>query len=211
MASTHEVQRRPRRTQAHRREAAEAALLDAALSLISVRGVKGTTLAEVGEAAGYSKGIAAHYFKTKDRMLQATAEYVNEVYAQLLDEGSSKPGLETLMRFVEMSCTPRRLELSRAIYLMQKEAFFDTWGLAEVFKKYNKRALKRLESEIRAGILEGEIRKDADPKSEAILLLALTRGLRSQWILNPDKLNLLKMKDEMAEFVRSNLSTRRGR
>lgn len=210
MASVNDLQRPPRRTQAHRRETAEAALLDAALSLISVRGVKGTTLGEVGEAAGYSKGIAAHYFKTKDRMLQATAEYVNEVYAQLLVETSSKPGLETLMRFVEMSCTPRRLELSRAIYLMQKEAFFNTSGLTDVFKKYNKRALKRLENEIRIGISKGEIRKDADPKAEAIVLLALTRGLRSQWILGPDKMNLLKMKADMTDFVRSNLSSRKG-
>ncbi|RXH06672.1 TetR/AcrR family transcriptional regulator [Bradyrhizobium vignae] len=210
MASVNDIQRPPRRTQAHRRETAEAALLDAALSLISVRGVKGTTLGEVGEAAGYSKGIAAHYFKTKDRMLQAAAEYVNEVYAQLLVETSAKPGLETLMRFVEMSCAPLRLELSRAIYLMQKEAFFNTSGLADVFRKYNKRAVKRLESEIRAGIANGEIRKDADPKAEAIVLLALTRGLRTQWILAPDKLNLLKMKTEMADFVRTNLSPKRG-
>jgi AcrR family transcriptional regulator len=200
--------RRLRRTQADRREAAEGALLDAALSLISARGVKGTTLGDVGEAAGYSKGIAAHYFKTKDRLLQATAEYVNEQFARALARESSKPGLETLLRFVDLSCSPRRLESSRAMYLMQKEAIFDTSGLNNIFKKYNRRALKQIEDEIRAGIANGEIRNDANPKIEAAMLLALTRGARTQWLLAPDELNLLKVKADLRDFVRHNLAAK---
>jgi AcrR family transcriptional regulator len=195
-----------RRTQAGRREAAEGALFEAAIALIADHGVKGTTLAEVGAAAGYSRGLAAHYFKTKDRLLQVTAEYVHQRYADLLAAKNAKPGLETLLQIVELSCTMGGVEVAKAVYLMQKEAFFDTAGLREVFKRYNRSALRRIENEISAGILNGEIRKGINPSAEAVVLLALIRGVRAQWFLASERVNLLKMKRELTQFVRRNLS-----
>jgi AcrR family transcriptional regulator len=195
-----------RRTQSDRREAAESALFQAALSLIADRGVKGTTLAEVGEAAGYSRGITAHHFKTKDRLLQATARYVHERYASLLAAKKAKSGLETIVQIVELSCTARSVEVTRAVSLMQKEAFFDTSGLKDVFKKYNRAALQRIENEIRAGMASGEIRKRINPRAEAAILLALIRGVRAQWILSAEKVNLPKMKRELTRFARRNLA-----
>lgn len=207
MASAPHVLDRPvRRTQSDRREAAERALIEAALSLIAVHGVKGMTLGDVGETAGYSRGIAAHYFKSKDGLLQAAAEDIYEHYSRLLGGDSTRPGLETIFQFVDLSCTTRRLPSSRAMYLMQKDAFFNTAGLAGILKKYNRQALNRLEREIRVGIANGEIRKDADPKSEAMILLAMTRGIRSQWILAPNKVNLLKMKGDVIAFIRRSLA-----
>ncbi|WP_050043998.1 TetR/AcrR family transcriptional regulator [Bradyrhizobium sp. LTSPM299] len=195
-----------RRTQSDRREAAEGALLQAALSLIANRGVKGTTLAEVGEAAGYSRGIATHYFKTKDGLLQATAKYVHERYASLLAGKKAEPGLETIVQIVELSCTVRSVEAARAMYLMQKEALFDTSGLRDVFKKYNRAALQRIENEIRTGMANGEIRKRINPRAEAATLLALIRGVRAQGVLASEKVNLPKTKRELTEFARRNLA-----
>jgi len=206
MARTLKAKDQLKRTQVDRREAAESALLQAAISLISDRGVKGTTLAEVGEAAGYSRGLAAHHFKTKDRLLQATAEYVHERYVDLLAAKKARPGLETIVQIVELSCTMRSVEVARAVYLMQKEAFFNTSGLRDVFKKYNRAALQRIENEIRAGVANGEIKKAANPKAEAVILLALIRGIRAQWILASGKVNLSKMRRELTQYVRRNLS-----
>jgi len=118
-----------RRTQSDRREVAEGALLQAALSLIASRGVKGTTLAEVGEAAGYSRGIAAHYFKTKDGLPAGYREIRSRAYASLLAAKKAKPGLETIVQIVELSCTVRSAEVARAVNLMQKEALFDTFRI----------------------------------------------------------------------------------
>ena len=56
---------RKRRTQEERREEAERRILEAATRIIGKTGVETFTLADVGEAAGYSRGLPAHYFKTK--------------------------------------------------------------------------------------------------------------------------------------------------
>ena len=51
-----------RRTHAQRREQAEQRLLEAALGIVAQRGSIRMTLAEIGEAAGYSRGLPAHRF-----------------------------------------------------------------------------------------------------------------------------------------------------
>jgi AcrR family transcriptional regulator len=191
----------PRRTHSDRREAAEGALIRAALSLIADRGVKGTTLADVGEAAGYSRGLAPHYFKTKERLLQATARYVHEQYGALLGAKKAKPGLETIIRILELVCTMRSGKAAKAVSLMQKEAFFDTFGLRDIFKKYNREALRRIENEIKAGMANGEIRKSVNPRAEAAVLLSLVRGVRAQLVSSPQQVNLSKMKRELTQFA----------
>ena len=62
--------RRARRTQAERSEASRRRLLDAAFELLSERGSTLFTLAEVGERAGYSRGLPSQVFGTKAALLQ---------------------------------------------------------------------------------------------------------------------------------------------
>jgi AcrR family transcriptional regulator len=60
-----------RRTQAERRAETERRLLDATMELIASRGVRAVTLAAVGEAAGYSRGIVTHQFGSRQGLLDA--------------------------------------------------------------------------------------------------------------------------------------------
>src|SRR5438309_10505933 len=63
-----------RRAQAERRAEAEQGLLDAALRLFDKKGVEGTPLAEIGDAAGYSRGLANHHFGSKAALVERLAE-----------------------------------------------------------------------------------------------------------------------------------------
>src|ERR1700728_2597393 len=66
---------RPARpTQAQRRAETERRVLDAAMTLIASHGSQSVTLAEVGEAAGYSRGIVHHHFGSRERLLAAVME-----------------------------------------------------------------------------------------------------------------------------------------
>lgn len=60
-----------RRTQQERREETERKVLAAATALIAARGSRALTLAEVGEAAGYSRGIVSHHFGSRENLLRA--------------------------------------------------------------------------------------------------------------------------------------------
>jgi AcrR family transcriptional regulator len=60
-----------RRTQAERRAETERRLLEATMEIIALRGVRAVTLAAVGEAAGYSRGIVTHQFGSRQGLLDA--------------------------------------------------------------------------------------------------------------------------------------------
>ncbi|MFO0603106.1 MAG: helix-turn-helix domain-containing protein [Polyangiales bacterium] len=74
----------PRRTQDERREATRDALLGAAVALLAERGIAATTLADVAERAGVSKGALTHHFDAKDALLDAALERVGAALAAAL-------------------------------------------------------------------------------------------------------------------------------
>ncbi len=75
---------------------ARARIRDAALELFATRGVRGTTIRGVAEAAGVSPGLVQHHFGTKQGLREACDDYVMQsirtLKSQALDEGSSDPG-----------------------------------------------------------------------------------------------------------------------
>ena len=106
------------RTQVERRAEAETRLLATARKLIARRGWTGTTLAEVGETAGYSRGLAGHYFGNKTSLLRAITQQINNsFFDELKKVPPPPPGIETIVSFVSVylgrSCsflsTPRRV------------------------------------------------------------------------------------------------------
>jgi len=81
-----------RRTQAERRAASRAALLDAALGVLIEEGYANLTTRNVAERAGVSQGTQMHYFPTRARFL---AEAVRHVAFKLAAEVRSQSELRT--------------------------------------------------------------------------------------------------------------------
>lgn len=69
---------RGRRTQAERREASRAALLDAAVDCLIEDGYTGLTTRRVAERAGVSQGTQMHYFPTKTTFLTEAIRHVSQ-------------------------------------------------------------------------------------------------------------------------------------
>lgn len=87
-----------RRTQGERRAEAEHRLLEAAMGIVAQRGTVRMTLAEVGEAAGYSRGLPAHHFGSKAGLLHALAGYIGERFGQQRARGPAlQPGLDAIL------------------------------------------------------------------------------------------------------------------
>ena len=63
-------QKKSRKTQAERTALSDQRMFEAAISLINERGTQKTTLKEIGELAGYSRGLANYRFGSKDGLMQ---------------------------------------------------------------------------------------------------------------------------------------------
>src|SRR5262249_5616704 len=96
--STTTVKRR--KTQAERREQAESRMLEVAIRL-AAQGYEDFTLAEVGEAAGYSRGLPAHYFGHKEDLVAKAVQHAIDQYQMALAQlPPSEPGLPRLAAIV---------------------------------------------------------------------------------------------------------------
>jgi AcrR family transcriptional regulator len=192
-----------RRTQAERREEAERRLLDAALAVVARRGSVRMTLAEVGEAAGYSRGLPAHRFGSKAGLLRALAAHIGELFRSQREAGPQRaPGLDAIRGAVGVyfSRTDQSWTSTRALLVMMTEGFMEGSELRENVMAYNRSALSFFEHHIRVGIESGEIAADADPKTTAVILLGAMRGVMLQW-LSDNEIDLIRIRDRMLAIV----------
>lgn len=68
----------PRRTQAERSEATRERLIEATVRLLRIRGYGGLRTVEVSEQAGVSRGAQLHHFPTKNALVIATMQHLNQ-------------------------------------------------------------------------------------------------------------------------------------
>ncbi|MDB5489103.1 MAG: TetR/AcrR family transcriptional regulator [Reyranella sp.] len=199
--------RLPRRTQADRREAAEQRLLDAAIKLIAERGIKGATLGDVGEAAGYSRGLTAHHYKTKEGLIKAVAAEIHRrFYRAVTSAEPASDGLARLLRAVDVYLSVNDVPAARALLLIQKEALMQQSEFRGVLRKFNRLAVDGIALQIRAGIAKGEIRPDIDALAEATLLLAALRGARAQWLLSSKDFDVGRVGDQLKAHLQRSLA-----
>ena len=75
MTRTASKQASVRMTQAERTALSDQLMFDAAIDLINKHGTQGTTLKDIGELAGYSRGLANYRFGSK-------ANFMGELFSQ---------------------------------------------------------------------------------------------------------------------------------
>lgn len=91
------------RTQAQRRAESEERLLNAAIEILARKGLVGMTLSEVGERAGASRGLPAHYFGNKAGLVQALAKRISRSFDEHMKSApAAAPGLPTLIQFIKV-------------------------------------------------------------------------------------------------------------
>lgn len=194
----------PRRTQIERRTEAEARLLAAAREIVARKGWVGMTLAEVGETAGYSRGLAAHHFGSKPSLLRALASHINDNFMRELDGGPQRrDGLDALLGFVQtyLGRSDERWTNTRALLLLMAEASTDDSETGEHLAIYNQRVLGFLEQHFHAGIANGDIRSDIDPASGATVIVGALRGVLMQKLLKNSSINLDAVKKELLSMM----------
>lgn len=165
----------PHRTQLQRRAVTERRVIDAAVQLIAERGSRSVSIADIGLAAGYSRGIVTHQFGTKEELLRAVVDHAQRVFSIESETG----GLEQLLAFVEQYL--RRLReaapVGQAFLLLWAEAIAGEPTLKPLFVERDRSFRKVVAAHIRRGIAEDSIRADLDENGTATVILAVLRGV----------------------------------
>lgn len=189
-----------RRTQRERREETERKVLEAATALIAQHGSRALTLAKVGEAAGYSRGIVSHHFGNRDNLLRAV---MRDAQTFTLPEigGSAADWLAETVRAYLRNVT-KRGPASRAFLQMWSEAIAADPVLMPLYAEQDARFRRLLADKVRDGIADGSIRADADPDAMAVALVGLVRGIALQLISTPPPARVKAIIDEAERATR---------
>ena len=196
-----------RRTQGQRRAETGAALLAAAAELVVESGVRSLTLASVGERAGYSRGIVTHHFGSKQALLDALARSAQSGFVPGI--GDRPPGFDRLLLLVdgyvgELGGTGTA---HRAFLLLWAEAATAP-ELSAIFRARDEGFRADLREDVAAGIADGTIRADAEPREVAVAVLGQLRGIGLELLLDAEAVDTQRLRRAIAGYWRRALSSK---
>ncbi|KHK88427.1 TetR/AcrR family transcriptional regulator, partial [Novosphingobium malaysiense] len=114
-----------RMTQAERTALSDARMLEAATELIVEHGTHNTTLREVGERAGYSRGLASNRFGSKEGLFSQLVRDFNRRWAAELQrtvgDSTGLPAFQAALDAVEHFLLNRSNEM-KALYILWFES-----------------------------------------------------------------------------------------
>lgn len=206
--STYPVKSTQSLTQAERTAISDRAMLDAAIGLILEHGTDGTTLAAIGEKAGYSRGLATYRFGSKAGLFDEVCKSISRKWLDYLkkDVGDRVgidamcAALDSFFRFV--SDAPRDAKVLQILYC----------GAASPKSEYrstsagiHQRQQDDVVAWILAGIENGSVRDEVDPKSVASQYIAYISGMTYLWLISPESIDFRKANEDMKVHLRMSL------
>ena len=165
-------------TQGERRANAEAALLDAAARLTAAHGIDHTSLAEIGEAAGYSRGLANHHFGTKEALVQRLVDRTGSEVVALLPDSETATLAETIDMYLDLVAKDEWW--ARAFMALWGAAVPTSAPLREIMADRDQRLRTRIAAVARSDQERGLIRPELDPDALAVTVVGMIRGIATQ-------------------------------
>lgn len=163
-------------------------ILASALDVIARNGYRRTSVRELADAVGLSQAGLLHYFSSKEELFQEILRKRDEVDAAHFDITLDDPQpmidpIEGLIKVVRHNTeVPGLVQLYAQI---STEAGDPDHPAREFFVQRYEAFRAQFTEAIRAQQAAGTLASDLDPDLIANIILAVTDGLQTQWMLDP--------------------------
>lgn len=189
----------------HRSEETRARILEAAVKQFSVSGYNKSSVDNICEQAGISKGAFYHHFKTKQELFLALLDGWLAVLDQAIETTKNQPVPETFQKLTEYfpyifesagDNLPMFLE-----FLLQATRDDTLWEASIApYRRYHKYFVSLIER----GIEEGSF-VDVDPDLAARLIISAAMGLLLQSLLDPKGEKWTRVAEETVQVMMKSL------
>jgi AcrR family transcriptional regulator len=200
------------RTQEQRRIEAERRLVRAAAELVGEIGPTRVTLANVGERAGYSRGLATHHFGSKGALMQRLVETVTSQFRDAIVEGSqSDTPIAQLRQLIDFyfRVVSDLQPVNRARLVLWADAVA---GPSEDVRPQmigaDREFREEIEKRIQLAVSAGDVTASVDPHGLATVIIAMLRGVALQRVLD-DQVDLVAAQNEIEQLLSARLTVRR--
>jgi len=170
-------------------------ILEAATKLLGEYGFQGTTLARVADAVGLTEPGVLHYFPSKVHLLQGVLEYHEqkelEKYLEVIREEKQKPAelfklLEDLV--AENEKIPGLIQL---FTVLVSESIRINHPSHDYFVERYRRGREMYVTQFFKSV-KTQIRPEVNLNEMVALIMAVMDGLQIQWLLDPEKVDMVK-------------------
>jgi AcrR family transcriptional regulator len=193
-----------RLTQTERVALSDSRMLEAAVQLIYDRGTSNTTLKDVGQIAGYSRGLASSRFGSKDALF---FELLDQFNRRWKEDSATAVGLKTGLDAFRnankglISFFKNEAKFIRVMYLIA----YETVGSSELMRKQlsgqHEAYRHGIARWLRDAIAAGEVKKSISPERIAVQYVASVFGIIYQWLVNPEVIDCTQALDDLRENI----------
>jgi AcrR family transcriptional regulator len=197
-----------RLTQADRSALSERRTLEAAVALMGERGYEKTTLAAIGEAAGYSRGLATHHFGSKADLFARVIRWISDKARRQLEPAlQGRSGVEGLFAFMDShrQFASENPVMVRALYVLWFQSLISDSPMRDAAIEDLLGHRDRVRRIIEQGISEGTVRADVDASAEAIHFCGALFGLGLQRLIDPGSFPVEEMNRRFKERLEATL------
>lgn len=180
-------------TQAERTALSDQRMFEAAISLINERGTQKTTLKEIGELAGYSRGLANYRFGSKDGLMRELFVHFDRRWKQHLGSYvQQRSGIEAFLAAADAlrDFLQQESGYMRAMYILWYESLGHESEMRTMLANHHDVYRKDAAQWIRQGIAEGQVDPAVDAEQFAVQYCAFIFGTVYQWLVNSSALDL---------------------
>lgn len=191
-----------RLTQAERSALSDRRMFDAAVELINERGTQKTTLKEIGERAGYSRGLANYRFGSKSGLMLELFEQFDARWEEhLADYLQGTLGLAAMQQAAGAlrDFLKRESGYMRAMYLLWYECLGHDTDIRRMLAEHHQVYRQDAQRWIEQGQEAGEVRPGVDPQQFAVQYCAFIFGIVYQWLVDAAALDIDAVFDSYLE------------
>jgi AcrR family transcriptional regulator len=199
---------RARRTQLERRTEAEQRLLEAAERLFAAKGIDQTSLAGIGEEAGYSRGLVNHHFGSKAALVERLAEERQRHLIDIMASLDEEHEVDALVAIADayLRAVATATDDVRAFFVMWGAALPDDAALRPVFVADDRRVREGVEQLVIAGRARGTVGEEVNATGFAVAFVGLLRGAAAQFLVDRDVVDLAATRVACEGLVRAALT-----
>jgi TetR/AcrR family acrAB operon transcriptional repressor len=195
-------------------------LLEAAEKAFYDRGILRTTLAEIADLAGVTRGAIYWHFKDKAGLIKAMLDSLHEPLGELATAGENPDEVDPLgcMRHLLITLLQRVAQDSKTrriteILFHRCELTAEMSDLRQQRRTDSMECNGRIDQSLRNAIHRGQLPATLDTARAAICLHAYIDGLLSQWLLVPESFSLQRdaelLVDSALDMLRESPALRR--
>jgi TetR/AcrR family acrAB operon transcriptional repressor len=174
-------------------------ILNAAVRVIALRGVANTSLADIAQEAGVTRGAIYWHFANKADLINSLWEQVLHFYAPLTEASESEDEPDPLGKLQELYISFFRGMVEDSLQQQLFRILFDegdrskdTEPIRQRHHQLRQERYRGLQIVLGNAIKRGQIPPDFDVQLGTVTIFSMIHGLIANWVMNPELVDIKK-------------------